>query len=85
MGLVEPNTNVKNERPSEDIGHKPQNNLIASIIDEPAISDEDKIFFELKFLIETIEESNLTEECYFFDQLEVIRDRFKIVDKSKIA
>ena len=26
-----------------------------------------------------------TEECYFFDQLEVIRDRFKVVDKQKIT
>ena len=24
-------------------------------------------------------------ECYFFDQLEVIRDRFKIVEKTKIT
>ena len=85
MGVVEPSTIVKNERPSEEIGNKPQNNLIASIVDEPVLSDEDKIFFELEFLIETIEESKLTEVCYFFDQLEVIRDRFKIVDKSKIA
>ena len=49
---------------------------------EPSISEEDQIYFELIYLLEQIEDP---EACYFYDQLETIRDKFKIVEKEKIT
>ena len=81
VDIFESSTKFQNARPSEKVFNKHQNKLITTIVDEPQISQEDKIYFELNYLIESIEKKMDTEECYFFDQLEVIRDRFKVVDK----
>ena len=76
------NTNFENLRPSQNAQSI---KLTASIVNEPDISDEEKIFFELNYLIEKIEIEMNPQECYFYDQLEVIRDRYKIVEKAKIT
>ena len=46
------------------------------------ISDEDQIYFEILYLLEQIDDPT---SCYFYDQLETIRDRFKSVEKAKIT